>query len=72
MFFDSILFIDCYLSDANRKRLVSHFANMLYIGAVLTVFTVIRLALLNVKVSKASLQNISRLAFLVIALRKPS
>ena len=54
------------------KRLVSHFANMLYIGAVLTVFTVIRLALLNVKVSKASLQNISRLAFLVIALRKPS
>ena len=54
------------------KRLVSHFANMLYIGAVLTVFAVTRLALISVKVSKASLQNISRLAFLVIALRKPS
>lgn len=36
------------------------------------VFTVIRLALISVKVSEASLQNISRLAFLVIALRKPS
>ena len=54
------------------KRLVSHFANMLYIGAVLTVLTVTRLALINVIVSKASLKNISRLAFLVIALRKPS
>lgn len=54
------------------KRLVSHFANMLYIGAVITVFAVTRLALLNVNASKASLQSISRLAFLVIALRKPS
>ena len=60
------------------KRLVSHFANMLYIGAVLTVLTVLtvlavtRLALVKVDFTKASLRNISRLAFLLIVLRKPS
>ncbi|SLJ85318.1 hypothetical protein DABAL43B_2132 [Psychrobacter sp. DAB_AL43B] len=54
------------------KRLVSHFANMLYIGAVLTVLAVTRLALVKVNFTKASLKNISRLAFLLIVLRKPS
>ena len=42
MFFDSILFIDSHLSSANRKGLVSHFANMVYIGVVADVLTIDR------------------------------
>ena len=54
------------------KRLVSHFANMLYIGTVITVLTVIRLALIKTNLSEPVYKNISRLAFLLIVLRKPS
>ena len=38
------------------KRLVSHFANMLYIGAVITVFAVTRLALIKASFAKAGLK----------------
>ncbi|AGP49506.1 hypothetical protein PSYCG_10105 [Psychrobacter sp. G] len=37
------------------KRLVSHFANMLYIGAVVTVLTFTRLALAKMNFTKVSL-----------------
>jgi len=48
---------------------------MLYIGAVFTVFIVPRLAWVSIHKSTSypsQFKNISRLAFLVIALRKPS
>ena len=60
MFFDSILFIDCYLSDANRKRLVSHFANMVYIGVVADVLTIDRY-----KTSSLSVTLISSILYLI-------
>lgn len=40
MFFDSILFIESHLSSANRKGLVSHFANMVYIGVVANILAI--------------------------------
>lgn len=42
MFFDGILLICGHLSSANRKGLVSHFANMVYIGVVADILTIDR------------------------------